>query len=180
MTKNKDKMWSDTLKWEMYGKSNESVFVKGKLTLWACKIKLFVHVWSLGLYKFHLSKKYLYWPMILDRINVETKWGGCRKIGTILKWKIMEFLKGKNWWIEIRYPFHIARCAWACKWPTLITPTLSPLIKNIITFGPTAEAVVSFVVIFCKYNQNVKNTRHVNSVRCEFDSRKWIFYLRHE
>lgn len=92
----------------------------------------------------------------------------------------MEFLKGKNWWIEIRYPFHIARCAWACKWPTLIAPILSPLIKNIITFGPTAEAVVSFVVIFCKYNENVKNTRHVNSVRCEFDSRKWIFYLRHE
>ena len=34
-----------------------------------------MHVWSLGLYKFHLSKKYLHWPMILDRINVETKWG---------------------------------------------------------------------------------------------------------
>lgn len=43
LTKNKDKMWSDTLKWEMYGKSNESVFVKGKLTLRACKIKLFLH-----------------------------------------------------------------------------------------------------------------------------------------
>lgn len=52
-----------------------------------------MHVWSLGLYKFHLSKKYLHWPMILDRINVETKLGGVEKLQQFLSEKLWNFLK---------------------------------------------------------------------------------------